>query len=225
MKETVFLDIDNTLLDFHACAQASLVPAFASVGLRFLPDYIPVFHEVNDALWRQIEDGKLTREGLYAVRFHRLFAALGLSGDGDRAETEFRRAIAVSAEPVEGAHALLRYLYPRYTLCAASNSLHLQQVKRLTRAGMLPYFTHLFTSEMLGVAKPDPAFFEAAFRILGNPPKESAILIGDSLTADIRGGAAYGIRTCWYNPRGMTEPLDRKPTYTVKTLAEIQEFL
>ena len=225
MKDIVFLDIDNTLLDFHACAQASLIPAFESAGLAFLPEYIPTFHKVNDALWRQIEDGVLTREGLYAVRFFRLFEALGLSGDGDAAEVNFRRALAESAEPVAGAHALLRHLYPRYTLCAASNSLHLQQVKRLSRAGMLPYFTHLFTSEMLGVAKPDPAFFEAAFRLLDNPPKETCILIGDSLTADIRGGAAAHIRTCWYNPRGRTEPLDCPPTYTVKSLDEIRTFL
>ena len=225
MKETVFLDIDNTLLDFHAGAQASLVPAFASAGLAFLPSYIPVFHEVNDALWHRIEDGTLTREELYAVRFWRLFEALGLSGDGDIAEATFRAALAESAEPVEGAHALLRYLYPRYVICAASNSLHRQQVKRLTRAGMLPYFTHLFTSEMLGIAKPDAGFFEAAFARLGNPPKENCILVGDSLTADIRGGEAFGIRTCWYNPKGQAAPPDPKPTYTVRTLAKIREIL
>jgi FMN phosphatase YigB (HAD superfamily) len=90
---------------------------------------------------------------------------------------------------------------------------------------MLPYFTHLFTSEMLGVAKPDPAFFDAALRVLGNPTRESCILIGDSLTADIRGGAAAHIRTCWYNPKDKSEPLAPKPTYTVKSLDEIRAFL
>lgn len=225
MYTTLFLDIDNTLLDFHACAEASLVPAFASQGLAFQKDYLPTFHEVNDALWRQIEDGTLTREGLYAVRFPKLFAALGLSGNGAEAESVFRAALAESAEPVTGAHALLRYLYPKYVLCAASNSIHIQQVKRLSRAGMLPYFTWLFTSEMLGVSKPSVGFFDAAFAYLPGTQKQQVMLIGDSLTADIRGGAAYGIDTCWYNPKGKSVLLDCPPTHTVATLDEICKIL
>ena len=225
MYRVILLDIDNTLLDFHAGAQDALSPAFAEQGLAFRAEYMPIFHEINDALWRQIEDGSMTREQLYAVRFHRIFARLGIKGDGDRAESTFRRALAESAVPVAGAHALLRHLYPRYMLCAASNSIHAQQVRRLRLAGMLPYFTHIFTSEKLGYAKPAPDFFSAILSRLGGISPRKTLLVGDSLTADIRGGIDCGIPTCWYNPQGKSAPLDCRPDLTVSRLADLHEIL
>ena len=224
MIKTVLLDIDNTILDFHASAYAALTDAFAEQGIAFSPAYRPIFDEINNALWRRIEDGTLTREQLYEERFVRVFAALGIDADGGMAEKTFRRRIAETAFPVAGAIDLLRYLYPRYRLAVASNSVHTQQVNRLRLAGMLPYFTHLFTSEKIGVAKPDPAFFSAILTTLALPPEE-VILIGDSLNADIHGGITAGIQTCWYNPSG--EPTDpaTPPDYTVKTLGEIKGIL
>ena len=34
--------------------------------------------------------------------------------------------------------------------------------------------------------------------------KETTLIIGDSLTSDIKGGNNLGIKTCWYNPKRKT---------------------
>ena len=50
-------------------------------------------------------------------------------------------------------------------------------------------------------------------------------LIGDSLTSDMRGGADYGIDTCWYNPLGEARPDDLQLTYEIAHLRELLEML
>ncbi len=225
MYTTLFLDIDNTLLDFHACSHASLQTTFSACGLAFTDAVFPVFEEVNNALWREVELGTLTREELHAVRFPRLFARLGVAGDGVAAERLFRSGLAESHVEVPGATALLRYLYPRYRLCAASNSARAQQLRRLYLAGMLPYFSRVFVSEDMSCEKPRPGFFDGCFARLPGVRREQVLLIGDSLSADIRGGADSGLRTCWYNPDHLPLPSDVRPEYTVSSLAEICSFL
>jgi 2-haloacid dehalogenase len=56
------------------------------------------------------------------------------------------------------------------------------------------------------VAKPAAAFFDVAFELLDTADRGSTLIVGDSLSADMRGGADYGLATCWYNPHRRTAP-------------------
>jgi 2-haloacid dehalogenase len=226
MTTTVFLDIDNTLLDFRKCADASLQKGFAEFSLPWTEDFIPLFHTLNSALWRQLEEGIFpNRQALLDVRFERIFAAAGITCDGRAFEARFQRLLSESCEPVDGALDILRYLAGKYTICAASNSSLDQQLRRLGDAGMLPYFTHVFVSEEAGLAKPAPAFFRWCFDRLDGVKKEDTIMIGDSLTADVAGAEAFGIRCCWFNPAGDECSPDIRPWKTVRSLAEIRDIL
>lgn len=224
MLQTILLDVDNTLLDFHAGARDCMRAGLAELGLPFRGEMFDTFTTLNNGLWREIEQGTRTREELYRDRWSIIFAALGIAADGPAFEAGFRERLAQSAVPVAGAMELVRYLADKYTLCIASNGPRQQQADRLRRAGMLPYMRHLFVTEQIGHQKPSAAFFDACFAALGQPPRESVMIIGDSLTADIGGGRAYGIRTCWYNHDRLDPPADAAD-YTVTSLAEIIEIL
>lgn len=51
------------------------------------------------------------------------------------------------------------------------------------------------------------------------PDDLSAVLIvGDSLTSDIRGGMNAGIKTCWYNPRKLPVPASYRVDYDISDL-------
>ena len=63
---------------------------------------------------------------------------------------------------------------------------------------VVPHLHHLFISEEIGAAKPSPLFFEACLAALAPLQPDEVLMIGDSLTADIAGAKACGIRTCWY---------------------------
>ena len=107
-----------------------------------------------------------------------------------------------ATEPVNGAVDTVKYLSKKYILCAASNGPFEQQKHRLTLAGMIDCFSHLFVSERIGIQKPQREFFERCLNELHETDKSKFILIGDSLTADISGGKSFGITTCWYDHNG-----------------------
>ena len=212
MKDrAAFIDIDGTLLDFGAHVRRVLEEGFRVFGLGpFTPHALETFHRINDALWRRLEEGEITREQLLAVRFSRFLEELGLEGDGPAFERLFRSRIRTSAVPVPGAAEMLRDMSRDFLLCVASNGPLEQQTERLRLAGMLDFFDFIFTSEDLGIQKPDPGFFRIAFERL-NEGREvpvlprDAVMIGDSVNSDIRGGKQWGMATVLFCPGGPPE--------------------
>ena len=202
--KVLFLDIDNTLLDFDAAAQQSMEESFQVFGLSFRPEMMSTFNEENDRIWKKIEKRELSIEDLKHVRWQAILPRLGLSADGEAMEQEFKSRLHTSAVPVEGALKILPYLHEKYMLCAASNGPYHQQMNRLKKAGMIDYFTHCFVSEQLGVEKPSQKFFDGCFAKLPGIRPEETMMIGDSLTADMAGGRQAGMHTCWYDRKGQS---------------------
>ena len=166
MITTVLIDIDNTLLDFNACAKNAMCDGMTEVGLEFKDYMFDTFRTINDRLWVDIEKGTITRKELHRDRFKLIFGELGVNYDGEAFEQIFLRYIFDSHEQVEGALDIVKYLSGKYSLYAASNGLHKQQINRLTKAGMIQYFKDVFASEALGHQKPSVEFFESVFSLL-----------------------------------------------------------
>ena len=186
-KPNVLLfDIDNTLLDFSAGAMQAMEEIFRAAGLPYAPEMFAVFQVENDKLWARIERGELTIAGLRDVRWQTILARLGLEADGAAMEDAFRDRLHESAVPVAGAPEVLARLHGKYRLCAASNGPYAQQVNRLRRAGMLDAFERLFISGQMGAEKPSRVFFDRCLAQLPGVRPEQCLMIGDSLTADIR---------------------------------------
>lgn len=223
--KAVLLDVDGTLLDFDACARESAMRACEELGVPHTDAMDALFAEVNGDLWRRVERGELTVEGVYAIRWNRIFQGLGIDRDGPAFEARFLTHLAQSACPVPGALETVEYLAGRYLLCVASNAPYEQQRGRLDRAGLLPWFRHLFISQRLGAAKPSEAFFRACLdRLPGVGPGE-VLMVGDSLTADIAGCGPLGIRSCWFNPKGSPGSPDAVPDYEIRRLEELRRIL
>lgn len=225
MITTVFIDVDNTLLDFHRCAEYSIKKGFAEWNMPYSDEVFTVFNRINNGLWNRIETGTLTKDELFRIRWQLIFESLGIDRNGRDFEKLFVVNLAESSIPVKGAKELLEYLASKYDVYVTSNAIHQQQIKRMKKAGMYNYIKDLFTSESIGFAKPTKEFFDECFRRIPDTKKEQVIIIGDSLTADIEGGTAYGIKTCWFNFNGekFTERLTAD--YIVDTLEEIKSIL
>lgn len=59
--KAIFIDIDNTLLDFDAYVRTTMEQGFAHFGLpAYRPEMYHTFTAENNKLWRQIEEGTLT---------------------------------------------------------------------------------------------------------------------------------------------------------------------
>ncbi len=204
MMKAILIDIDGTLLDFDAYVKESMREGFAKFGIAdYKEEMYDTFLRINKGLWAQIEQGKLTLDGLRKVRWNMIFSALGLSYDGNVFERYFADRLFESAVPIEGAREALAYLAPRYTLCVASNGPYRQQITRLEKAGMLPYFSHIFVSEKIGASKPSDVFFSHCLSVLaeekGSVCPSEVWMIGDSLSSDMAGAAQAGIKTCFFD--------------------------
>ena len=195
MIKDIFIDIDNTILSFDEYVKLTMRKGFSHFGLKEYEDWMfGEFLGINAKLWRQIEKKEITFEELGQIRWNMVFEKLDIDFDGVVFEQYFRDCLRENAIPVEGAYEMLDYLSKKYTLCAASNGPSNQQVNRLRIGKMLDYFESVYVSEGVGASKPSEKFFKYAFKDLESKTGEKikpdeALIIGDSITADMVGGA------------------------------------
>ena len=225
MIKAILIDIDNTLLDFHLSVVYSLERVFKEFNIPFKDEYVPKFIEINDGLWRKIENNELTREQLFEIRFNTVFKALNIDADGVSVETAFRRELFDSAVLVDGAKEILQYLSSKYKVYAASNAIYDQQVNRLKKAGILEYITDVFVSDRTGYKKPNKEFFDYCFSNMDGATKSQTVMIGDSLSADILGAYNFNMKSIWYNIDKKPIPEDLTANYVVDDLLEIKNIL
>ena len=224
MIRNVFLDLDDTLLDFHRAEREALGRTFLALGLEAGEELLDHYSRINQACWRQLERGELSREELKLQRFVRLFREEALPGAPEQAAGLYELQLSRGHYFMPGAPELLAALRGRYRLFLASNGTTPVQRGRIASAGIAPYFEEIFLSEELGSNKPDPAFFDACFRARPDLRRSECILVGDSLSSDIQGGINAGIATVWYNPRGLENPTPR-PEREIRSLAELPALL
>ncbi len=214
----------NTILDFDACSKKSMINAFSVFSLEYKEEMFDVFYKKNKELWEEVERGNLTVPKLYEIRWNTIFELLGTSADGIAVEKVFHKGIEEGYEKMEGAEEFLSYLSAKFKVYAASNAPYHQQKTRLYNAELLTYFSDLFVSEEIGFQKPSFEFFDYCIKALNLKPEE-IIIIGDSLTADIKGGIAAGLKTCWFNPKKAPLPEGVKPDFQISDLREIKNIL
>ena len=226
MKEYKFLlfDLDDTLLDFHAAEQHALPKLFAMHGITLTDEIRALYKQINGALWTALEQGLVTREELMATRFAKTFEALGKCVDGIALDTEYRGYLTESKVFVPDAFSVVQQLSQQYDLFITSNGISDTQHRRLEITGLSPYFKQVFVSEDTGYQKPMKPFFDYVFERIPQFDEQKALIIGDSYSADIMGGAGAGIDTCWLNPTSK-QATSVQPTYTISHLRQLLAIL
>lgn len=221
----VLLDIDDTILDFQTAEAAALRRTFAALGIPGDDAVIARYNVINRRQWELLEEGKLTREQVLLRRFELLFEEYGFQADAAGATKRYEDELCIGHWFMPGAEALLEELRADCRLFIVSNGSAKVQDARLRSAGIGPFFEQIFISELLGAEKPSRAFFERCFsRIPGFDPSR-AILVGDSLTSDIRGAINAGVLSCWYNARRRPAREDIVPDYEIRALSELPPLL
>ena len=225
MIKAVLLDSDDTLLDFTLAEHIALKKTLAEVGIEPLDETISLYSEINKRHWEMLERGELTRPQVLTQRFERLFETLGVEGDSVLTQSVYETNLSIGHYFIPGAVELLENLSKDYKLYMVTNGNESVQVPRLASAGIEHFFEEIFISQRIGYDKPRIEFFERCFEKMPYYEKDEMIIIGDSLTSDIKGGINAGIHTCWFNPRGKQGREDIVPEYIVGSLEEIPELL
>lgn len=218
----LLFDVDGTLLDFAAAEQEAVAATLQRFNLPNGEEQVEMFSNINAALWEKLEKGEIKKEKLVVQRFVQLLDTLGQKGDAVAMNNEYMTQLSQAAPVIPGAEELLCELAEFATIAAVSNGIQKVQMSRLQKSGLLPYFDDVFVSEKLGVTKPSPKFFDLALRHLGIKNRERVLVIGDSLNADIQGGANAKLATCWCNFGDEENATNIKPTYTVKSYGQLK---
>ena len=95
----------------------------------------------------------------------------------------------------------------------------------MTSANLYRFFEKVFVSEEMGHNKPSKDYFDTAIAQIPGFDPAKAMMVGDSLTSDIKGGINAGIRTCWVNPNHA--PADPKipADYEIESLSQLEALL
>lgn len=219
---TLLIDADETLLDFCRSERKALGEALAAAGIAITEDIYQTYHAVNSRLWKKLETGELLRSRLKVQRFEELFAYIGCTGQNAAAVNEnYMQRLACYGFLLDGAMQTVKRLSERYAIYIITNGSACVQHTRLEDSGLLPFVKGVFVSEEVGADKPSKAYFSYVFSHIEECDRQRILVIGDSLTSDIRGGLLAGLDTCWYNPGGFVGRADINPTFEVRSFDEL----
>jgi len=223
--KTLLFDIDNTLLDFSASEKVALQRLFEGQNFPLKPEVKARYQTINQGLWTAFEEGKIDRDEVMNTRFSILFKEYGLEVDGVSLEKSYHSYLKEGHQLINGALELIKDLQNQYNLYIVTNGDSETQYKRLHDSGLYPLFKDIFVSEDTGYQKPMKEYFDYVFERIPNLTVENTLIIGDSLSADIKGGEMAGIDTCWFNPEMIPNDTGILPTYEIQKLEEVYQVL
>lgn len=225
MIEFLFLDLDDTILDFHKAERLAIAKTFREFGLEPTDAVLNRYHEINKLHWQRLERGEITRDQVLVGRFQMLFDELGKHADPAQIAQSYEHNLSIGHYYLPGAREAVDALQGHYRLFLASNGTASVQHSRLTSAGLYPCFEQVFVSQDLGFNKPAKEFFDACAARIPGYNAAKAMMVGDSLTSDILGGIRAGMRTCWANPAHKQAPENIRPDYEIESLSQLPALL
>lgn len=222
--EFLFLDLDDTILDFHKAERIALGKTIRSFGAEPTEEVLSRYHLINKAHWEMLERGEITREEVLVNRFAVLFRELGMTVDPAQCARAYESNLGVGHFFLPGGEEVVKSLHKKYRLFLASNGTASVQHGRLTSAGLYPYFEKVFISQEMGYNKPAREYFECCFANIPGFDPRKAVMVGDSLTSDILGGKNAGLVTVWVNPEGKDWG-EIRPDYEIRSITELEGLL
>ena len=225
MIRNVLFDLDDTLFDFHKAEKIALTKTLVHFGIDPTEETLALYSTINAAHWKRLELGEISREEVKVGRYRELFETIGVECDPVKATAYYESMLAIGHYFMPGAPELLEELYGKYRLYIVSNGTAKVQEGRIGSSGIAKYMDGIFISQILGANKPDKQFFDICFAEIPDFSLSETVIIGDSLSSDIKGGINAGITTVWFNPKGIENDNDIKPDYTIKELSEVPGLL
>ncbi len=223
--KTVLFDADGTLLDFARSEQAAFVGAMAMQGYTVGEDEYAAYSEINDSLWKRLEKGEIEKSYLLYRRFEMLCERYGYIADANKISNDYIDVLSTKGYLLSGAYELLQKLYGNVRMYIITNGVEKVQRGRYARTGIENFFEGLFISETIGFYKPDARYFEYVRSHIKDFDAHSTLIVGDSLSSDIKGGNNAALDTCWYNPRRLKQTDVATPTYTAFDFNEVYRII
>lgn len=228
MKYSILLfDIDGTLLDFLRAEDEALRETMTEFNITPDKEKVSTYSKINESLWKALERGEIEKSVLLYKRFELFCEHFGFLCDHRKMAESYTSNLSHKGYFLDGAKELCEKLHKcgKFKMYIVTNGVEFIQKGRYKASGITQYFDGNFISGVVGYEKPSEKYFEYVAEHIPNFDKSSAIIIGDSLTSDIKGGINFGIDTCWYNPLHKQAPEKMNITYNTDSFDEIYQIL
>ena len=225
MYSTVLLDLDHTIFDSDASEAAAFEATLRAIGIDDHERYISPYQAINLELWAAVERGELVPQQVKTKRFERFVDQNGIDADPQRMSEQFVAGLGEYGELYDNALEVLTHLDSVASLALVTNGLSEVQRRRIERLDIGGFFDAVVISAEAGVAKPSNSIFELTFEMLNSPSKSSTVMVGDNLKSDIKGGADFGVATCWYNPSGVSATVPDAVSHEIRCLSELMALV
>ncbi len=224
---TVLWDLDQTLLDFNQSMDYALRHSFEKLGLSITEEMIARYGAINDGYWKRLELGEITKEEVYLGRFRTLFTELGITRyQAEDIADLYQEQLGSVAFFLENGDQVVRRLkeagYRQYILTNGGGG---TQRRKLKISGLDQVMDGMFVSEQIGYPKPMKEYYDACFAQLDGVGREECLIVGDSLTSDMKGAYNARVAACWYNSEQRENTLGVAIDYEIRHLDEIYEIL
>jgi len=223
--QSILFDADGTLFDYDRAEFEALSDTFKKFGYDFDPSYVEKYEKINKQIWLQLEQGKITPDRLKVKRFEELLSVLEIQSNANGFSDSYLDFLSNNTSLIHGAEELLKTIVGKVRLVLITNGLKKVQRSRFAKSTIGSYFDHIIISEEVGAAKPDKKIFDVTFSKMNYPEKDTVLIVGDSLTSDIKGGADYGIDTCWFNPKHLNHDHEVLINYEINELEDVLKII
>lgn len=221
---TLLFDADNTLLDFLKDERQALIKALTHFGVPATEENIKIYSDINQGMWKQLEKGEITKPELKRTRFKKFFEAIGFQCDQEplTVNEHYLSLLGEGGNTLEGAVETVKALHKEgYELHIVTNGIAATQAKRLSRSGLMPYINEVFVSESIGYQKPRKEYFDAVLKKISEKDKSKILVIGDSLSSDIKGAMNASLPCCWLNHSGEKLPEEYEVDFEIRDVREV----
>ncbi len=219
--DIILFDADNTLFDFDRAEDEAIGLALKANGIDATLEIKKRYVRINQGLWKAFEKGDISKDQIMSRRFKELFEELSIDADGKKCNADYLDALCEGSFLIPGALELCHELSREHKLYIVTNGVSKTQHKRINKSSIKEYFQGVFVSEDVGYQKPQVEYFNYVFEKLAPVDKSRVLIVGDSLSSDIKGGINAGIATCWYNPKGLKNLEGLYIDYEIKNLQEL----
>ncbi|MCH5154700.1 MAG: HAD-IA family hydrolase [Clostridiales bacterium] len=220
--DILLCDADDTVLDFNRAMRTSVINAARQVGVKASDDKITAeFSDITTFVWRKLENEGLLRAELDRLRFNMLRERLNEDFDCAAVSAAFMAEMKSTRYLIDGAIEFLNAVRARgikvYIITNGFAPIARERLKAVEK-----HVDGAFISDIIGYNKPDTRFFDHVLRELDIADKSRALVFGDGINSDIRGGINSGLDTCLFDRTGEKKS---DADYSVKGFGELLDIL